>query len=338
MFGKMVLRLAVCIFFISFYFSAQAQPLLPDMIGASQNGINLITWTCQYNGVKSIAVQRSNDSVYNYTTIGYVKVVAKGQQAFLDGHAKGGDNWYRLCIVFGSDLTWYSNSLKLKLDSSWVLKQKSMPSNDSLQKFAANVKITEAAPETQPKPAAAQPPKTTTPAPTPGNKVTTITKPADTAKGVKPVVTPGAPAKTTTTTSTTQPQSTQPGVKVVLDSTQHKRDSTRKMVVTTQPPPAQPKIVMPKIVTDTDPSLYIKSQYVFTNPYTGHVNIEIPDARKFLYSIKFMDIKNHVIMEVPRIVDPVIIIDKRNFQHKGVYKFELMKEHARLESGNISIY
>ncbi len=327
MFGKLVLRLAVLLFFICFYFNAQAQPMLPDMIGASQNGINLLTWTCQYNGVRTIAVQRSSDSVDNYTTVGYVKVLAKGQQAFLDGHARAGDNWYRLCIVFSSDLTWYSNSLKLRLDSNWVLKQKQMPSNDSLQKFAANVKITEAPTEPQPKSAA---PGTQTPATQiPAAKVSSTVKNVDT------ITRPGT--ANTNYAGTNPGQKTTPGgIKIVTDPVQQKRDSALKAGLTVVAAP--PKIVMPKIVADTDPALYIKSQYVYTNPYTGHVNVEIPEPRKFLYTIKFFDSKNHAIMELPRITEPVIIIDKRNFQRKGIYKFELMKEHARLETGFISIY
>ncbi|HTN18090.1 MAG TPA: hypothetical protein VL092_10440, partial [Chitinophagaceae bacterium] len=60
-----------------------AQPVLPDMASVTQNGINILTWTCQYDGVKSIAVQRSSDSNLNYITIGYVKDVKKGVQYYL---------------------------------------------------------------------------------------------------------------------------------------------------------------------------------------------------------------------------------------------------------------
>ena len=56
------------------------------MIGATDKGINILSWTCQYNGIKSIAVQRSTDSVYNYATVGYVKKLKKGPQAYIDEH------------------------------------------------------------------------------------------------------------------------------------------------------------------------------------------------------------------------------------------------------------
>jgi hypothetical protein len=83
---------------------------------------------------------------------------------------------------------------------------------------------------------------------------------------------------------------------------------------------------------------YIKSQYVFTNPFTGHVNIEIADAKTDKYSIEFFDEKNIKILEVPRINDVNVILDKRNFQRVGMFKFELFKDKTKVETGYITIY
>jgi len=263
--------------------AGQAQPLLPDMLGATQNGMNVLTWTCQYDGIKSIAVQRSRDSVVNYATIGYVKDLSKGPQAFIDGHPLAGSNWYRLYIVFGSNLTWYGNALKLEVDSQQLLQQLVLPPNDSLQAFASRVK--------------------------------TVEVPAGAANG-----------KTVVANTSEQ----QPARKVVIDSVRGKR-----------PPPApkQPVIRIPDIAAEAaDLSAYIKSQYVFTNPFTGHVNVEIPDARKYHFSIRFFNRDEDPVLEIPRIGDPSVIIDRRNFQHKGLYKFELRKDKALVETGFITIY
>src|SRR5215207_9719923 len=109
-----------------------AQPMLPDMVGVTQKGMNILSWTSQYERLKSIAVQRSTDSQFNYTTIGYVKELKKGPQAFIDGHPLPGQNWYRLQIAFGSDLTWITNRVRLFVDSAQLLEQRVMPANDSL--------------------------------------------------------------------------------------------------------------------------------------------------------------------------------------------------------------
>lgn len=236
-----------------------AQPALPDMVGVTQKGMNILSWTSQYERLKSIAVQRSSDSFFNYTTIGYVKNLKKGAQAFIDGHPLPGTNWYRLQIAFGSDLTWQSNRIKLFVDSAQLLQKGVVLPNDSLQKLAANVRFVDTA----------------------GMRAISPAEP------VKPVL------------SITLPDASS---------------------------------------AESEAYAYIKSQYVFTNPFTGHVNVEIQDAKAFKYSLRFFNQKEMRVLDVPRIPEPAIIIDKRNFQHKGIYRFELMRDTEKLESGYITIY
>ncbi|MBS1771765.1 MAG: hypothetical protein JST82_02810 [Bacteroidetes bacterium] len=250
-----------CLILSSFY--SIAQPTLPDITGATDKGINVISWNCQYDGIKSIAVQRSSDSVHNYVTVGYVKNLKKGPQAFLDGHPAPGKNWYRLYIVFGSDLTWTSNRFKLFVDSATIMNARVMPPNDSLQKLASSIKV-------------------------------------DT---VSTEIVAGTAAPSQMTTS------------------------------------APPKITLgiPE-AEDVDGYSYVKSQYVFTNPFTGHVNVVIPEWNVYSFSLSFFNDKGRKILEVSRVMAPEIIIDKRNFQKKGIYKFELRKNRKSMETGYITIY
>jgi len=235
------LRLVLITLFAFFSFAAHAQPVLPNVAAMTQKGLNILSWTNQYDGIKSIAVQRSSDSVYNFATIGYVKNLKKGAQGFVDGHPVPGANWYRLYIVFSSDLTWYSNTAKLFVDSAQLMQQRVLPPNDSLQKIVNNLTLNSG----------------TAPDPSEINAYT-----------------------------------------------------------------------------------YIRSQYVFTNPFTGHVNVELPDTtdKKSSYSLHFFDTKNRQVLEVPKITEHSVIIDKRNFQKKGIYKFEMRKNKDILESGYITIY
>jgi hypothetical protein len=255
-----VLVKSLCSLVIIFLFVAArsvAQPLLPDIVGVTQKGMNILSWTSQYDKLKSIAVQRSNDSFFNYTTIGYVKNLKKGPQAFIDGHPLPGKNWYRLQIAFGSDLTWTSNRIKLFVDSAQLLLQSVVPPNDSLQKLAARVHFNDTA--------------------------------------ALHAINPAAPAKPVLTISLPDANS-------------------------------------------VDAYAYIKSQYVFTNPFTGHVTVEIQDARKYRYSLQFFDQGDNRVLDIPRIPESSIIIDKRNFQHKGIYRFELSRDREKLEAGYITIY
>lgn len=250
------------------------------MASVTQNGINILTWACQYDGVKSIAVQRSSDSNLNYITIGYVKDVKKGVQYYLDGHAKPGVNWYRVKLVFGSDLSWTSNRIKIVVDSSQVAKGRILPSNDSLQGLASKF----------------------------STKKVEVTDSATGKVGKKTVI-----VNSTVTTKSKDTSLASPVLKPVLT------------------------LEIPDI-ENVNAYTYIKSQYVFTNPFTGHVNIEIADAKTAKYSLEFFDNKNKMILEVPRVAEPYVILDKRNFQKVGMYKFELYKEKVKLETGYITIY
>ncbi len=264
--------------FVSFLFllfittTAWAQPMLPDITGSTDKGINVISWNCQYDGIKSIAVQRSSDSVYNFVTLGLVRNVKKGAQAYIDGHPKPGKNWYRLYIVFNSDLTWYSNRFKIMVDSADILNARVLAPNDSLQKLVANIKIEETKSDIN---------------------------------------------TTNTTNNTTEANNTE-----------------------TPPQPIPP----PKITLDIpeeeseDGLAYIKSQYVFTNPFTGHVTLDLPDYRSHHYSVFFFNQDEKRILEINRVTEEMIIIDKRNFQKKGIFKFELRQDRKVLETGFITIY
>ncbi len=231
----------LALFFVLFSSYACAQPVLPDVQAITQEGVNVISWTCQYDKLKTIAVQRSSDSVYNFATIGFVKDLKKGVQAFIDGHPNPGVNWYRLYIVFSSDLTWYSNRVKLFVDSAQLMQKRVLPPNDSLQKMV----------------------------------------------------------------------------------------NTLKLEAGEAPDPS-----------DINAFTYIRSQYVFTNPFTGHINVELPDStdKKSVFSLVFFDTKNKEVLHLPRIVEHAFIIDRRNFQRRGIYKFEMKKNKDLLETGYITIY
>lgn len=246
MFSTKFLRAIFCfVFFIPVSYVSHAQTNLPDLTLTTEKGINLLSWYCQYDGIKSIAVQRSSDSIFNYATIGYVKNLAKGNQGYIDGHPVPGNNFYRLYIVFSSDITWMSNRVRIFIDSAMLMQKTVLPPNDSLQKMVKDV---------------------------------------------------------------------------VKDS---------NVVKPTPPDPS-------KINTFT----YVRSQFVFTNPFTGHINIELPETFNIQdsYRLKFFDSKSHKIMDIPHLSEREIILDKRNFQKKGMFKFELYKNGSLLESGYVTIY
>lgn len=261
--------------------SVKAQPMLPDLAGITQKGINILTWNCQYDGVKSIAVQRSSDSAHNFHTVGYVKNVKKGVQLFADGHPAPGDNWYQLEIVFGSDLDWMSNKIKMHIDSATLENQNIvLPPNDSLQQF-----------------------------------IVTNGKPAN--HGTKP--TPKDKIVVTVDTS---------GY-VTSNKSETKSKATAISKIS---------ISLSGVANDLNEPTYLKSEHVFTDPLTGHVTMKVPEVNRYHYSIKFYNQKNLPVIDIPRISESPIILDKRNFEQKGLYKFILRRENREFETGYITIF
>lgn len=213
-----------------------AQPTLPQVGAITKGGINILSWNNPYeNGIKSIAIERSNDSTYNFSTIGYIQNVKSGIETFADGHPLLGVNWYRLKIIFNSDVEWKSNLAKLIVDSSAIANRQPLPTNDSLQKLISKM-------------------------------------------------------------GTSAP------------------------------------------INDLSIATYPRSKYVFTNPFTGNINIEIPDAFKYIYTLKFYDQNDQEVLLIPRVDDSVVILDKRNFQSTGIFKFKLTKNKQQFEEGHVTIY
>lgn len=100
---------------------AQTQaPTLPAMSIITENAQNVISWTSQYDGVKSIAIQRSADSVRNFVTIGIINSPKKGFNTYTDERPLPGKNQYRVCVNFAGDVEWFSNVYKVELDSATI--------------------------------------------------------------------------------------------------------------------------------------------------------------------------------------------------------------------------
>lgn len=430
--------------------AVKAQPVLPDITAYSDNGIILISWMCQYDGVKSIAVLRSNDKNYNYSTIGYVKKLYKGAQAYADGHPMPGMNYYKLNIVFNSGLTWTSYSYGIEVDSADIINQKNIPSNDVLQKLIVIDQLDKSA-----KPETTATTKKTAVAEKDKAKYTEVFKAKDTTTKTKPIKTSTDANETVTYVETIEP--TAPPKKLVLNhaeidteeidptvyfdktknnnaskpknlsikfddkataseyienlpkneekkitisytlddgdidpnqyletspqkttSTNPDKNTPKKITLTFKDEDAaqaymdsiptkkvsnltvsvkpeqkiepstttntvvamnKPKIVLKHIDEEPLNSADIKSKYIVVDPNNGHIKMSFPtDVKGNQYAIRFYDKENKLTIEVPKVNASQIILDKRNFQKKGTYKFIIKKDGLEVESGYITLF
>lgn len=218
-----------------------AQYPLPAMAITTEQAQNNLTWYCQYDGIKSIAVQRSADSVRNFTTIGVINAPKKGMGAYRDTHPVVGKNYYRLSIEFGGDLEWFSNTYKVFLDSATIAR--------SLEERI----------------------------------------------------------KTGTTNAITAPTNDKGKGETTESST--------------------PKAFY-----------FTPSSKIYTNPYTGHININLEDATAKRYSLRFYDPSKNEVLRVSRISKPMLILDKNNFNSRGIYSFQLFEGSSLVETGYVTIY
>lgn len=86
------------------------------------------------------------------------------------------------------------------------------------------------------------------------------------------------------------------------------------------------------------PFTFTPSSRIYTNPYTGHVNINLEDALSRRYSIRFYDPSKNEVLKVSRVSKTMLILDKNNFNSKGIFSFQLFDGTTLIESGYVSIY
>jgi hypothetical protein len=75
---------------------------------------------------------------------------------------------------------------------------------------------------------------------------------------------------------------------------------------------------------------FVPSFYVYTNR-DGYVFLNLPDAERKKYSIKFYEDDGSFLFEIQTIKEPALTLDKTNFLHAGWFRFELYNDEALVE-------
>ncbi len=94
-------------------------------------------------------------------------------------------------------------------------------------------------------------------------------------------------------------------------------------------PKPQPK---PKPVQ----KLFVPSHYVFAGK-DNNVTIAVKNAKKNNYSLKVFEDDGTFLFEIRKIPEDSLIIDKSNFMHSGLFRFELYENHNLLEKHKLFI-
>lgn len=86
---------------------------------------------------------------------------------------------------------------------------------------------------------------------------------------------------------------------------------------------------MPEVKEPKRPD-FVPSFYVYTNK-EGYVLINLPDAEKQKYHIKFFEEDSTFLFEVKNIKQSGLVLDKTNFFHAGWFNFELYNDDKLVE-------
>jgi len=69
----------------------------------------------------------------------------------------------------------------------------------------------------------------------------------------------------------------------------------------------------------------------------GDLVISVPAALTGQYSIRFYDEEHYFLFEIRKIPNPMLIIEKSNFQHAGTFRYEMYQNYALVEKGSFVI-
>lgn len=84
------------------------------------------------------------------------------------------------------------------------------------------------------------------------------------------------------------------------------------------------------------PVYFSPSLYVFTGK-DQNVTISLPDAKYKKYSIKFFEDDHTFLFEIKHIPESLLIIEKTNFIHSGLFRFELYESGKLREAHKVYI-
>ncbi|MBC7424231.1 MAG: hypothetical protein H7334_12335 [Ferruginibacter sp.] len=88
-----------------------------------------------------------------------------------------------------------------------------------------------------------------------------------------------------------------------------------------------PKIKIPRVVV---PVGFVPSKFIYTNKENNLV-ISLPDAETQKFSVKFFDDKDNQILEIKKITENFLLMEKVNFMHTGWFYYSLYDDNIFLE-------
>lgn len=273
----------------------KAQDTLPRFTAnARATGKILISWHNKYPKVTQISIQRSADSLRNFSTLLTVPDPTLPENGAVDSKATSPNLYYRLFIIFDNGQYLFTPSRR---PQSITVETEAAAREDK----AAGKEITKAA-STRivfVEPGKQQPANIRTPAGIRG----TPPEISDMAFSAAIFVRRG---------DSIIAKLSGRQIQFFRDSLLNRTKDTLVFI------DGDTLLIKPFIPVE----VYKISAYVYTGRF-GNIHVSLPEAGRRRYTVKFFDETNKLMFELSEIKDPALIVDKTNFHHAGWFRFEL---------------
>jgi hypothetical protein len=331
---------------------AKAQDTLPGFSASlKQTGKVLISWRNMYPSVKQINIQRSADSLRNFTTLISIPDPTIPENGFVDSKAAGTKMYYRIFILFPNSKYLFTKSRRAVPEIPAALKNRNLFTENPTPPAVSETKKTQqpVAP-TALKPSVEQTTVGTKPPVVVEEEPYLILQKIDNSRIFYMMEIPNL--KKPSVSNSTKLKSTTIEVQKTLAV--KRKDTVIMRLAAVQVPRFSDSImkrtkdtlffvnadtlqIKPYVEVYKEPKeVYKVSPYVFISK-DGNVTISLVDCSHKRYYIQFFETDNTPVLELKDIKDPVLIIDKANFIHAGWFRFELYEDGKLKEKNKLLI-
>ncbi len=351
------------LFFILKLSCAKAQDTLPGFTASlKSNGKVLISWRNTYPAVNQISIQRSTDSLRNFTTLITVPDPRIPENGFVDGKAIGSKMYYRIFILFPNSKYMFTKSRRAIVEPAEqpILSVKVVPREKTKSTDAPSEQ--KKVPHLNPK--TSQPDVTKTEIASTNIKTAAppqvVNPPEEEQYLILPKIDNSRIYYMMDNTNIKKPSINNPGriktptIQVEKILFVKRRDSVIRQLTAYQVSRFSDSLVKqtkdtllfvnadtlqikPFIEVYKEPKeVYKISPFVFTSK-DGNITIALTDYSRKKYFIAFFETDNTPVMEIKDIRDSMLIIDKTNFGHSGWFRFELYEDGKLKEKNKLLI-
>ena len=279
--------------FIGIFFTVvlRAQDTLPRFTATARGpGKILISWRNKYPVVSQISIQRSTDSLSNFTTLITVPDPRLPENGAVDNKAPHPNFYYRLFIVLDNGKYLFSHSQRPHAITGETAAATAADNADNTIVRSLDTRVLFISPADNRTKSNLKLPSTIHGSPELAISSSVFIRKGDALLG----------------------HLSGPAFQAFRDSVlRHSKDT----LVYIDGDTLLIKPFVPKEV-------YRVSPYVFTGRY-GNIHIALGDAPRRHYAIKFFDETGKLLFELSEIRDPSLLLDKTNFHHSGWFHFEL---------------